>query len=171
MKEIADMHFGFAASADEPRIKRLLADSNLHHQDITPRHLSHFLMARDGAQLAGVVGIEIYRDCALLRSLAVESAYRRKGLASALVARIEDYAASLNVDSVYLLTMTAEDFFATRGYQRSARESAPPALQQTTEFQELCPVSAVCMVKRLHREPYGRTSGIQAKDRERTDAR
>jgi N-acetylglutamate synthase-like GNAT family acetyltransferase len=45
--------------------------------------------------------------------------------------------------------MTAEGFFLKRGYQKIERISAPPEIQGTTEFQGLCPVSSVCMVKKL----------------------
>jgi N-acetylglutamate synthase-like GNAT family acetyltransferase len=50
---------------------------------------------------------------------------------------------------MYLLTMTAEGFFARRGYLRIARGSAVPEIQATSEFTLLCPDSSVLMVKAL----------------------
>jgi amino-acid N-acetyltransferase len=145
------MKFSFASAEDEEQIKQILAAGDLHHQDISPSQLQHFLIVKDdnASSLAGVVGLEQKDDVGLLRSLAVAKAYRRQGLAIQLVRKIEEYARSQRVATLYLLTLTAEDFFTGRGYQRTDRESAPPALQETTEFKSLCPETAVCMKKHL----------------------
>ncbi|MDH4267841.1 MAG: GNAT family N-acetyltransferase, partial [Deltaproteobacteria bacterium] len=75
---------------------------------------------------------------ALLRSLAVDPRYRNQGLAFRLKEKAEEYAASLNIEVLYLLTMTAERFFSKRGYQRMARNSVSPQVQEAAEFQSLC---------------------------------
>ncbi len=145
------MKFSFASAEDEKQIKQILADSDLHHHDIRSSQLSHFIIVKDdnALSLAGVVGVEQKGDVGLLRSLAVAQAYRRQGLATQLVNKIEEYARSQQIDTLYLLTLTAEDFFAGRGYQKTDRESAPDVLQETTEFKSLCPQTAVCMRKYL----------------------
>ena len=143
------MKLTYASTQDEYKIKRLLAINDLYHQDIEPSHLKHFLLAWDDADLIGVVGLEIKDRCALLRSLAVSADYRNKGIASWLVGEIENYAASLKLKTLYLLTMTAESFFAKQGYQRTSRESAPESIQNTAEFENICPASAACMLKHL----------------------
>ena len=145
------MTFSFASAKDEKQIKRLLAASGLEHQDIQPSHLQHFLSVNDESTLTlcGVVGLEVKGNVGLLRSLAVARAYRRQGLATRLVSKIEAYARSKKIDTLYLLTLTAEDFFRARGYHETDRTSAPPALQETTEFKSLCPQTAVCMQKHL----------------------
>ena len=96
-----------------------------------------------------MVGLEQKDEVGLLRSLAVAKAWRRQGLATQLVNKIEKYARTQKVVTLYLLTLTAEDFFAARGSQKTERKSAPPALQETTEFKSLCPETAVCMKKHL----------------------
>ena len=146
------MDLSFATPNDEQKIKRLLTAGDLHHQDVTKGLLKHFLLAWDKSNLIGVVGLEIYGRCALLRSLAVDADYRNMGLASRLVDKIESHAASLKLSTLYLLTMTAESFFEKRGYQRTARESAPAGIQGTSEFANLCPDGAACMVKHLEGE-------------------
>ena len=145
------MNFSFASAEDEEQIKQILATSDLPYQDISSSELQHFLIVKDGnaAILAGVVGLEQKDDVGLLRSLAVAKTYRRKGLATQLVNKIEEYARSKKVATLYLLTLTAEDFFTKRGYQKADRKSAPPVLQETTEFKSLCPETAVCMKKHL----------------------
>ena len=99
--------------------------------------------------LTGVVGLELKNNNALLRSLAVIEPQRSKGLAKQLLREIEKYARSKQVDTLYLLTLTAEGFFAKQGYRRTDRRSAPPAIQETAEFNSLCPETAVCMKKHL----------------------
>ncbi len=143
------MQYSFAGADNGPAIKQLLAGCDLHHEDITTALFQHFLLGWDGPGLVAVVGLEIKNQDALLRSLAVAAAYRNRGIATNLVGRIEDYAKSLKLDTLYLLTMTAESFFKKCGYRIAARDSAPADLQGTTEFKGLCPASAVCMVKHL----------------------
>jgi amino-acid N-acetyltransferase len=143
------MKISFAAAANEPEIKQLLAASELHHDDLDPSQLKNFMLAWEGSKLVGVVGIEIKADCALLRSLAVDAVYRNRKIASGLVNDMENYAKSLQLRRLYLLTMTAEEFFSGRGFRKIDRNSAPAGIQQTTEFKKLCPASAICMVKHL----------------------
>jgi amino-acid N-acetyltransferase len=143
------MNYSFAIEDNGPEIRRLLANSDLHHEDITTAQLKHFVLGWDGPQLVAVVGLEIKSRSALLRSLAVDADYRSRGVATSLVGQIEDYARSMEVGSLYLLTLTAEGFFNKCGYRPIARDSAPAAIQETAEFRNLCPASAVCMVRHL----------------------
>jgi amino-acid N-acetyltransferase len=145
------MIFSFASSGDEVEIKDLLSECGLPRQDISALHLKHFLILKDEMRIIGVVGLEVFDHLALLRSLAVRAQDRNRGWASQLITRAEEYARSLGVQALYLLTLTAADFFARRGYERFARDRAPAHLQETEEFHNLCPASAVCMVKDLNK--------------------
>ena len=49
----------------------------------------------------------------------------------------------------YLLTTTAEDFFARRGYVRIARDEAPETIRATREFADICPAGSAIMRKVL----------------------
>jgi N-acetylglutamate synthase-like GNAT family acetyltransferase len=60
-----------AHAADADAIRLLLQECDLPCEDLTPAHLEHFLVIRDGARLAGVVGLEFPGRAGLLRSLAV----------------------------------------------------------------------------------------------------
>jgi amino-acid N-acetyltransferase len=53
------------------------------------------------------------------------------------------------VETLYLLTTTAAAFFARHGYETVERDTVPARIRGTTEFDDLCPDSAVCMRKRL----------------------
>jgi amino-acid N-acetyltransferase len=96
--------------------------------------------------LVGVGGLEVHGRFALLRSLAVGADHRRQGIASKICGRLEEDAVRRGISRVYLLTETAESFFASRGYTVATREDAPAKITATEEFTSLCPDSAVLMV-------------------------
>ena len=74
----------------------------------------------------GIVGLERFGSVALLRSLAVAAELRGTGVGKALVAAAEEYAQTKNVQTLYLLTTTAADFFARLGYAPLPRSRSRP---------------------------------------------
>jgi amino-acid N-acetyltransferase len=127
----------------------LLEAEGLPTSDLADAHLEHFFFAGSDAAPTALVGLEIYGADALLRSLVVSTTTRSQGWGSALVAHAEAYAAMHQVSAIYLLTTTAEGFFARRGYRRVDRSRAPRAIQGTPEFSSLCPSNSTLMVKQL----------------------
>lgn len=142
-----------ATSEDLPAVLALLEDAGLPYQDITTEHLGNFLVAAGGRSILGAVGLERYGENALLRSLVVRPESRFTGLGKQLIDAIEEHARRTSVGTLYLLTTTAADFFARRGYEVIERSSAPAALQETTEFSSLCPSQAICMRRSLNQKP------------------
>lgn len=137
-----------AKPEDLNAVLTLLAGVSLP-QDGMPEHFQHFLVAHEGDQLIGVIGMEPYGVSALLRSLAVALAYRGQGLGRVLVERLLCEARAQGVKQVFLLTETAAEFFPKFGFRGIAREETDAAVQQlVVEFQTACCQSAVCM--RLH---------------------
>ncbi|MCP5248884.1 MAG: GNAT family N-acetyltransferase [Candidatus Accumulibacter sp.] len=137
-------------AADElPQVLALLDACALPVADLTPAHLPGFLSCRSGSRLIAVAGLERCGEVALLRSLAVAASHRQRGLASQLVDTLERRARADCLPQIFLLTTTARDFFARRGFQPLARPAVPQAIAETGEFLGLCPASAVCMVKTL----------------------
>jgi amino-acid N-acetyltransferase len=137
-----------AVKSDERAIKRLLKRADLPFEDVEVGRQT-FLVATADGRVAGMVGLEAYDECGLLRSLAVKEELRGRGLGSELLGEMIAEARSAGVRELYLLTMTTEPFFARHGFEKTDRSQAPAALQGTTEFASLCPVSSVCMRKRL----------------------
>jgi amino-acid N-acetyltransferase len=137
------------AKPNEAAVKKLLSESSLPIEDITAQHLKHFFGCGSGLELEGLVGLELYGEVALLRSLAVASSRRGSGVGSGLVAHAELHAREQGVQSLYLLTTTAEKFFLRRGYARIPRDEAPAAIKGTKEFSGICPTSSAFMVKYL----------------------
>ena len=132
-------------------IKSLLDNASLPSVDIE-KHLLTFFVLENLNNVIGTIGMELYGDTALLRSLAIQKDYRNKGHGEELYSALISKAKKMNVNSIYLLTETAEGFFSTEGFQKIAREEVPPSIKQTNEYSTLCPEGAVCMVKELNEE-------------------
>jgi N-acetylglutamate synthase-like GNAT family acetyltransferase/uncharacterized damage-inducible protein DinB len=147
-----DAAIASARARDLAGVKGLLRDARLPDRDVEAPLLAHFLVARRGGRLVGVVGLEPFGRCGLLRSLAVAPAERGRGLGVTLTRALERRARDLGIAQLYLLTTTAEAFFARLGYRVLPRDRAPAAIQGTTEYRELCASTSICMVKDLEEE-------------------
>ena len=97
--------------------------------------MEYFWVARAGKCIIGTVGLEVYDDTALLRSLAVTPACQHAGLGRALTETVLSYLTIRQFRTVYLLTTTAEVFFARHGFCLVARDAVPAGVQQSVEFQ------------------------------------
>mgnify|MGYP001553751130 FL=1 len=136
-------------TGEDEAIRSLLKDCGLHTNDLTADSLRHFIVARKGEEVVGVVGLALFQPHALLRSLAVGPGHRGKGIGAQLAESVERYARMMGVTSIYLLTTTAEHFFSRCEYRKTSRADAPAPLQTTAEFSALCPAGAVCMRKQI----------------------
>ncbi|QLD88096.1 GNAT family N-acetyltransferase [Natronomonas salina] len=147
---MTDTSITFQPATDEEldRIETLLTENDLPTADVRDG-LGRFVAARSENTVVGAGGLELYESVGLLRSLVVDESARGQGLGSTLCDELEERAKAAGVDTLYLLTTTAEDFFRRRGYERIDRDAAPSEIRGTTEFRDLCPTSATCMVKEL----------------------
>lgn len=142
-------HIEAALPDDLAALRELLHAGGLPGEDLRREALQHFLVARGAQSLLGSVGLEIYGDVALLRSLAVAPGARRQGLGQRLLTAAEALARRSGIRRLYLLTTTAEPFFAARGYAVAPRSAAPAAIAGTAQFNSLCPSSASFMSKAM----------------------
>jgi amino-acid N-acetyltransferase len=99
--------------------------------------------------LLGVAATERFGATALLRSVAVRGPARGRGLGGALVARAIADARAEGAREAWLLTETAELFFAGLGWTRADRSDAPAAVASSVEFASACPASAIAMRRSL----------------------
>jgi amino-acid N-acetyltransferase len=141
----------FADKKDSESVKDLLRKASLPYQDISI-NLDNFLLAKENSTLVGIIGLELFGEYGLLRSLAVEAPYRKKGIAHILYERILAYAHLRGIKTLYLLTTTAEEFFSKLGFTRVKRNNVPTPIQNSEEFRSLCPSTAICMVKNINLE-------------------
>lgn len=127
----------------------LLRRASLPTEGVAEQHLGRFFVAEGEGAIIGCVGLEVYGQTALLRSLAVTREFQNRGLGSRLAEHALRQAASLGLDEVFLLTTTAEGFFKRFGFTKIARENAPEQIRQSVEFRLNCCETAVCMRLRL----------------------
>lgn len=137
-----------ARPIDLSAIAALLVEFGLPTQGLVDS-LESFVLVEQKGRLIGVGGIEIHGRNALLRSLAVSPEYQHSGVATAICDHLEAQAVKQDLESVYLLTETAEQFFSGRGYEVVARSEAPAAIAASEEFSALCPQSATLMRRSL----------------------
>ena len=137
-----------ATERDLPQICALLQRLHLPLAGVD-EHLPTFLVAREHEQIVGTAALELYADVALLRSVAVEPRRQGNRLGHQLTAAAVQLATTHGVNTVFLLTTTAERFFPKFGFEPIHRDQVPASVQRSVEFQSACPASAIVMRKQL----------------------
>ena len=142
-----------ARAKDWPVVKRLLLQAGLPVDDLGQDCLREFLVAEDSEAMPpvinGSIGLQIFGNDGLLRSLAVHAGQRGGGIGRRLVTTVEKSASSAGVAEMWLLTIDAEVFFWKLGYRIVDRGEAPDSIRATPEFTNLCPDSAHLMHKSM----------------------
>lgn len=137
-----------ADESDLQYVESLLEANDLPTADVRSKP-ECFHVGYDGEARVGGGGVETYGTDGLLRSVVVEQSARGSGVGTALCRALETMAREEGVETLFLLTTTAAEFFGGLGYEEIARADAPDAIQGTTEFADLCPSTATCMQKSL----------------------
>jgi len=142
------MIFRKASRKDLPAINVLLKQVRLPVDGVL-EHIDNYVVMCSREEIKGVVGLEVYGTKGLLRSLGVATEIQRKGFGNKLYAAILKEAGRLHLDEIVLLTETAENFFAVRGFEIVNRDVVEKDIQESVEFKSACPSSAICMRKKL----------------------
>lgn len=110
-------------------------------------HFGDFLVAVNASgKVVGAIGMERYHNgTGLLRSAVVEPSLRNAGVGSRLFEELIKRARSSGIRQVILLTTTAEQYFARKGFRTVPRCSITGPVTTSAEFAGACPASAVCM--------------------------
>ena len=140
------MNIRTAKQNDCAEIVRLLMADALPVEGVDD-NLDNFLLLEEGDEIIGCVGLEFYDKVGLLRSLAVTQNRRGNGYGKRLTEAVLNLAGNKNIETLYLLTETAEKFFEKFGFSPIHREHAGSAIKQSSEFKYLCPDTAVLMIK------------------------
>ena len=133
---------------DEVDVFRLIEQNHLLLAGLD-QHLNTALVARQEGHIVGTAALEMYREGALLRSVAVAPEMQRKSIGHQLTSAALALAQELRAPAVYLLTTTAERFFLRFGFERITRADVPAGVQTSVEFTMVCCSSAVVMRKTL----------------------
>jgi N-acetylglutamate synthase-like GNAT family acetyltransferase/SAM-dependent methyltransferase len=134
-----------ARAADLPAVRGLLSSCKLPAEGVEDPFGDRYVVAEDRDQVVGVAGIELHGAHGLLRSVAVAPESRLSGVGAALVLDRLQWAEEAGVKSLYLLTTDAARYFHRHGFRAVAREAAPPEIQKSREFSEMCPSTARLM--------------------------
>lgn len=118
---------------DIPVIIELLEANRLPTAELED-HLAHFVVAEAGERVVGCGGLEAYGEAGLVRSIAVEEAWRGRGLGRRLTERVLARAASLGLRRLCLFTMGAPNFFARFGFREVTLGDFPPAVRRSAQY-------------------------------------
>ncbi len=131
-------------SNDLPDVLHLLARCGLPEAGLA-EHVATMLVAQVDGRVVGSAGVELYEGAALLRSVAVDTDLRGQGVGGRLVTSALALAQASQAREVYLLTETAADYFAQRGFMPIGRDLVHPQVAASVEFTTACPTSAQAM--------------------------
>jgi len=135
---------GPASGGDLDAIKRLLVGSLLPSRDVGEGR-QRFIVATEAGRLIGCAGLQVAGQDGLVRSMAVHWTRRNAGLGSKLHERLLFEALLAGVKRLYVVTTTAEDFFAGHGFKKVAASAVPLELQASDEFTAFVPGGSTVM--------------------------
>ncbi len=140
---------GFALiplDATDGRLVSLLEAAGLPTADLAGDNKAYFGLRGPDGNLAAAAGLEVHGTSAVLRSCAVATDRRGEGLGRRLVGLMLSEARHAGADRLYLLTETAEAFFAGLGFRPVDRADIPPEVAGSSLFAGVCPQGAKAMV-------------------------
>ncbi len=139
------MRIEAAALGHFDEIATLLTGGGLPTAGLRDQFPAAFAVAIEPGAVVGCAGLEVYGNVGLLRSLVVSAHHQGSGIGHALVANRVDAAKVQRLDTLYLLTTTARDYFLRLGFVPAARAQVPVRLAASPEFASACPASASCL--------------------------
>ena len=137
-----------ASKGDLLSIERLLCSSHLPSEDIVG-HIDNFVVIEENEKIIGVGGLEISGGVGLIRSIVVAPEHRGIGVGKKIFKLLEIKANDLGLNTLYLLTDSAEEYFRKLGFLTKDRTDVPLSVMETKQFKELCPPSATVMFRDL----------------------
>jgi len=139
---------------DYPEIRSLLEHGGLPHSDVGKSPVDFHFFYKDQI-LVGLSGLEDLGTWGLIRSVVVKDEHKGRGLGKEITGITQQIALEKGIEVLYFLTNDSDPFFEKMGYQVISRGEVPESVKATTQFQELCPDSAICMSKDLRLEIQG----------------
>ena len=134
-------------AADAPELMAALEAAQLPTADLSDGGRTFFALDDAGLPV-GYGGYELYGEDALLRSVVVLPEQRGKGYGREITDAVLAIAAQAGARRAFLLTTTAEDFFAHEGFALMERRDAPRAILATKQATTICS-TATLLARRL----------------------
>ena len=123
-----------ARAEDIPRIEALITGEHLPAYGLD-EFLETFFVLADGEHIVGCVGLEVYGEAALLRSVVIAPERRRRDEGRRLVEAALSEARRRGVARVYLFTMSAGGFFGRLGFREVEPEEFEEAVRASRQFE------------------------------------
>ena len=134
-------------SADWSTFAGLLTLADLPTSDLEAG--SRFFSVDDDRGLLGFGGLQGSGPDQLIRSVVVAPGLRHRRIGPSVVKQLVAQAKADGAARLWLLTTEADQFFADLGWAAAERESAPDEIRSTSLFRDICPATAVLMVRSL----------------------
>ena len=139
------MQFKIAEGEGLQLVSKVLEKEALCYDDLNQFNGEIVEVYDEIGDLNGFYGLEICHEDVILRSVVILQSFRKKGLGHKIVDHAIQNATRKNLKTMYLLTTTAENFFAKIGFEVTDRSQVPSSVAATNEFENFCPSTAVCM--------------------------
>lgn len=128
-----------AKKNDMINMLQLLEKANLNTEGLA-ENLDNFLVVEDVRQsepyVVGMVGLEIYGDLGILRSLVLRSESWNSKVGVELLSLIIGYGWKKGLREIYLMTQISQDFFEYWGFVEVTWDDLPEHLRQSSQFHE-----------------------------------
>lgn len=132
---------------EQAKVKEMLIANKLPVDDIAD-NTKLFMLTRKG-KLIGTGGLEMLGDVALIRSVSTDDSLRGQGLGKYVVDELEQFAIRAGMQTLYLVTTSADQFFSKLGYATVNRILLPTEILSHPQLTSVCPASAIVMNKQL----------------------
>lgn len=150
---VAGVRLRPVAAADLDTVTQLLQQCELPVDGVADQFEDGWIVAEEdggnGGSIVAVAGVEVYGAHGLLRSVAVAPHVRGRGIAQSLVDDRVEWARARGLRGIWLLTTSAEAWFAARSFEPVARDVVPSSIRRSAEFADVCPDTAVAMTLAL----------------------
>ena len=134
-----------ATSQNIDAVIDLLKKAGLPVDDVPEVFGDNYGVAVMNDSIVGAAGIERHGDVGLFRSAVVRGDLRGQRIGEALTLNRIEWARVHGIRSLYLLTISAHDYFPRFGFEVIERNEVPAGIQKSWEFSTHCPASATVM--------------------------
>lgn len=139
-----------AREGDFLQIVAILQEVGLMTDGLTPG-MPDFYVADIGGTIVGCAALESDGSTGLLRSVGVLSTAQGAGIGRRLVEAVHERVMDLGLESVYLLTTTADEYFSRFGYESWEEENLPSVVTGSAEYVTCSASGATTMRKEITR--------------------
>jgi glycerol 3-phosphatase-2 len=151
LDDLPAARFRRATQDEAGRIAKLLAESGLSAEGVADRIDGTIVSRGDtpSQDVDATACLQREDGYGILRSVAVRTSLRRKGLGILAVAAAIEEARGAGIRHVSLFTETAKAFFERLGFHNVEREDLPHPVRSSSHAAEECAESATAMVRDL----------------------